>query len=176
MWKICKECKNYEISTEGEVRRKETGKILKPKIDKHGYLEVGLSLGARGKRKMALVHRLVAQAFVPNPYDKPEVNHMDGNKQNNKYTNLEWVTAKENQDHARKNGLKPDDHGSNSINSKLTDMQILYCRMVYTPRDKQYGAEALAKRFGVSKSTMHYVLHNVTYKFPSRQTGKVTCL
>ena len=176
MWKICVECENYEVSINGEVRRKETGKILKPKVDKRGYLEVGLSLGARGKRKMALIHRLVAQAFVPNPYNKPEVNHIDGNKQNNKCTNLEWVTTKENQNHARKTGLKPDDHGSNSPNSKLTDMEILYCRMVYKPRDKRYGASALAEKFGVSKSTMHYILNNTTYILPSSQAVRQRAL
>ena len=176
MWKECKTCSSYLVSTEGEVKHKKTNKVLKPKIDKSGYLSVGLSMGKRGERRMVYIHRLVAEAFVPNPYNKPKVKHLDSNKTNNKYTNLMWTTEQEIMTYLRKKGSKQTDYGSMSPNSKLTDMQILYCRMVYTPRDKQYGANILAKQFGISKSTMYYILHNVTYKFPSRQTGKVTGL
>ena len=171
MWKECKICSSYLISTEGEIKHKKTNKILKPKIDKDGYLSIGLSMGARGQRKMVFIHRLVAEAFVPNPYNKPLVRHINGNKTDNKYTNLIWITEQESVINSKKS-----DKGSTSCNAKLTDMQILYCRMIYKPRDKQYGCVALAKKFGVSKSTMHYVLHDITYIFPSRQTGKVTCL
>ena len=62
-----------------------------------GYLRVPLFKD--GKRKWHKVHRLVAQAFIPNPENKPQVNHIDGNKQNNSITNLEWVTDAENKEH-----------------------------------------------------------------------------
>lgn len=62
-----------------------------------GYLRVYLS--KNGKRKHHKVHRLVAQAFIPNPENKPQINHIDGNKQNNSITNLEWVTDAENKEH-----------------------------------------------------------------------------
>ena len=65
---------------------------------------------------------------------------------------------------AKKLGLKPDDTGTNSPNSNLTANQIQYCRTMYKPRDKTYGCNALAKRFNVSKSTMSYILNNITYK------------
>lgn len=167
MWKECKICSSYLVSTEGEVKHKKTNRILKPKIDKNGYLCVGLSMGERGKRKMAMVHRLVADAYVPNPYNKPNVLHLDKDKTHNKYTNLMWATEQETTNYAKKHGKKKSDYGSTSINAKLTDFQILYCRMVYTPRDKQYGCTALAKQFNVSKSTMFYILNNMTYKSPS---------
>ena len=164
MWKECKICSSYLVSTEGEVKHKKTNKILKPKIDKDGYYCVGLSMGARGQRKMAFIHRLVAEAYVPNPYNKPNVKHLDNNKSNNKYTNLLWITEQE-----KLIDSKKIDKGSLSYNAKLTDMEILYCRMVYKPRDNQYGASALAEKFGVSKSTMHYILNNTTYTLPSSQ-------
>lgn len=78
--------------------------MLKKHIRDNGYEEVGLSKNK--KRKTFLVHRLVASAFILNPKNLPEINHKDGNKQNNLYTNLEWVTSSENQIHAIENGLQ----------------------------------------------------------------------
>ena len=79
-----------------EITKKE--KILKGSLDKDGYVKVALS--KNNKIKLFSVHRLVAQAFIPNPNNLPQVNHIDGNKQNNKFDNLEWCTAKENISHA----------------------------------------------------------------------------
>ena len=169
MWKECSVCNSYLVSTEGEVKHKKTNKILKPKIDKNGYLCVGLSMGERGKRKMVFIHTLVAEAYVPNPYNNPKVKHLDNNKTNNKYTNLMWMTEQEIIAYSKSHGNKKNDKGSTSYNAKLTDLQILYCRTMYKPRDKQYSCNALSKQFGVSKSTMFYILHNLTYKLPSSQ-------
>lgn len=91
---------NYEVSSFGNVRR--GGKILKLKDRR--YLSV--SLYSKGVSvKFPLVHRLVAKAFIPNPDNKPQVNHIDGNRHNNHISNLEWVTPLENTQHAIKNGL-----------------------------------------------------------------------
>ena len=90
----------YQVSAWGRVRNAETGNILTPYVNEKGYLKVGLSCGNR-KTKKYRVNRLVAQAFVPNPYNLPQVNHKDGNKQNNSYTNLEWTTNSINQKHHR---------------------------------------------------------------------------
>jgi hypothetical protein len=84
----------------GKVFHKRIGKILKPKGDR--YYE--LCLTKQGKLKKVYIHRLVAQAFIPNPNNKAEVNHMDGNKVNNHISNLEWCTSKENKKHAWENG------------------------------------------------------------------------
>lgn len=92
----------YQVSDQGNVKslaRKRTGKpwykerILKP-LDRKGYLAV--SLYADGKCKLYSVHRLVADAFVPNKEGKQQINHKDGDKTNNKMSNLEWVTPSEN--------------------------------------------------------------------------------
>lgn len=79
------------------------GKFLKPKTDRYGYQVITLS--KNGYRKSFSIHRLVAIAFLPNPYNKPTVNHIDGNKKNNNVKNLEWATQKEQKDHAIKNHL-----------------------------------------------------------------------
>ena len=163
-WRECTVCSSYLVSDEGDIKHKQTGKIRKQKLNKDNYLEINLSMGSRHNIVHRQVHRLVAEAFIPNPENKPQVNHKDGDKTNNNVSNLEWVTPSENQLHARKLGLKPDDTGTNSPNSNLTANQIQYCRTMYKPRDKTYGCIALAKRFNVSKSTMSYILNNITYK------------
>ena len=93
----------YEVSNTGMVRNKITGHILKQQEDNKGYLRVRLSL--HDKKATARVHRLVAIAFIPNPYRKPQVNHKDTDKHNNNVENLEWATNGENQIHAYKTGL-----------------------------------------------------------------------
>lgn len=163
MWKKCKYCNSYEISTNGEVRNIFSQKILKPYINKYGYAEVSISLGKKHLKKNYRVHRLVAETFIPNPNNLPQVNHKDGNKLNNKIYNLEWVTNEENILHSIQTGLKPNEHGEYSHNSKLTNKQANWCRHVYIPKDKKYGCVALAKHFGVAKSTMSYILNNKTY-------------
>lgn len=105
-WKDIKEYeKTYQISDFGRVKSLKFGKekILKLKKNSGGYLEV-LLYGKQSK-KTYRVHRLVAEAFIPNPNNLPEVNHIDGNKENNNIYNLEWVTGSENKKHAYKTGL-----------------------------------------------------------------------
>ncbi len=82
-----------------------SGRVLKPAPNKDvGYLEV--SLWKNGEGTSFYVHRLVAQAFIPNPLGLPEVNHKDGNRHNNAVSNLEWVTSSENSHHAVATGLR----------------------------------------------------------------------
>ena len=91
----------YQVSNRGRVKSLKNGKetILNGWIQNTGYKTVSIN------NKKESVHRLVAKAFVPNPHNKRFVNHIDGNKQNNLYTNLEWVTPKENVQHAYRIGL-----------------------------------------------------------------------
>lgn len=104
----------YQISNLGRIKSKI--KILSPHISNCGYLRIIL------KNKHYSIHRLVAKAFIPNPNNKPQVNHIDGNKTNNCVNNLEWVTASENQIHNYKNlHLKPSmlgKKGKNHVASK----------------------------------------------------------
>ena len=89
----------YEVSDTGLVRNKVSGKILKPLKNNRGYLHVRLYKDGIGKFK--LVHRLVANAFIPNPLNLPEVNHIDENKSNNNVDNLEWCSRQYNIDYSQ---------------------------------------------------------------------------
>lgn len=96
----------YSISDTGEVwkmSRCQKQYVIKQQLNYKGYHKV--TLRVKGKRYVFRVHRLVAQAFIPNPKKKPQVNHKDGNKDNNCVENLEWVTDEENRIHAIKNNL-----------------------------------------------------------------------
>ena len=139
-----------------------------------GYLTVVI------RRKTHMVHRLVAQAFIPNPEGKPCVNHIDGNKQNNALGNLEWCTIKENNHHARETGLHKQAKGYKSKyqseatkqkslanlkdKSKLTPEEVRYVRAVFVPRSKEFSATALAKQFGTSVAAMCKIVTRQTYQ------------
>ena len=104
-WKPIAECNGiYHISNHGRVKSYKWGKelILKPATIK-GYLAIGIWVN--NKHKLHKIHRLVALAFIPNPDNKPQVNHKDGNKLNNHVDNLEWMTNQENIQHAWSTGL-----------------------------------------------------------------------
>ena len=88
----------YEISNLGNVRNKASGKLLKPLKNSNGYLYVNLWKNGIGKFK--LIHRLVAQSFIPNPNNYPQVNHIDKNKTNYNVENLEYCTAQYNIDYS----------------------------------------------------------------------------
>ncbi len=93
----------YFIDGEGNVYRK-----LTPHKSRDGYLRLGLR--TNGVRKYFNTHRLVAQSFIPNPDNKPFVNHIDGDKSNNRVENLEWCNQSENMKHAYRTGLKYPSH------------------------------------------------------------------
>lgn len=92
---------NYKSKTYHKVTMEE--RIMKASVSKYGYKQVLLSRS--NKKSLKLIHRLVAEAFIPNELNKPCVNHIDGNKLNNRVENLEWCTYQENSLHAWKNNL-----------------------------------------------------------------------
>jgi hypothetical protein len=104
IWKPIKGYEEYyEISNKGRVRNIKTGQFKKASVGKVGYPVVDIC--KNGKRKHKYLHRLLAEHFIPNSENKPQVNHIDGNKTNYQLNNLEWVTSKENIQHAFKTGL-----------------------------------------------------------------------
>lgn len=111
--------KHFETSYCGKVRNINTGYILKPCKDKDGYPRVATTV--RGTHASLFVHRAVALAWIPNPDDLPQVNHINGDKEDFSPSNLEWCTAQHNVQHAFDTGLKENAKGDASVNSKLTE-------------------------------------------------------
>ena len=143
----------YLVSNFGRIYSKITKKILKQNLHVNGYFTLATKIGGRnGKAVCFKVHRLVAMAFIPNIENKPLVNHIDGVKTNNNVNNLEWCTAKENTDHAIRTGLL--DYSKRSFVKVLNEDQIAFIKEKYIPFCREFGSRALAKMFGVSKSTI----------------------
>ncbi|MFD6509331.1 NUMOD4 motif-containing HNH endonuclease [Bacillus sp. NPDC060175] len=162
----------YQVSNLGRVRsidridavgRKKKGQVLKAYKDLKKYTRVYIYLN-EGYGQKRPVHQMVARAFVPNPEDKPEINHIDGNKDNNMASNLEWCTSSENTIHAFKNGLATT-VGEKHRATKITEEDALFIRNNYKPRDKEYGATALAGKFGLSRATVENIAKGFTWKY-----------
>ena len=137
---------NYLISQDGKVYNEKRNKEVKTNKNSIGYLRVNLS--NKGKRKQLLVHRLVANAFIPNPNNKPEVNHIDGDKENNNVVNLEWTTRSENETHAYKNGLQV---------QKNTQEQISMIRFIYSLGG--ITQKELSTIYGVKPQSINYIVN-----------------
>lgn len=134
--------------------------IRKLRKDKGGYLIV--QLHKNKEVKTLKVHRLVAFSFIPNEYDKPHVNHIDGDKTNNVASNLEWCTHKENFKHAVENGLRPmgEDHGRH----KLTWNEVNEIRRTYIQGSSVFGGNALSRKFGVTPRVILLIVKGELWK------------
>lgn len=132
---------HYDISTEGRARNIKSGRVMKPYF-RRKYLSFGLS--RNNKTKAFYIHILVAKAFIPNPMNKPCVNHKNGNKLDNRDTNLEWNTHSENSIHAYKTGLFARRKGRMQTNSKLTD------EIVREVMKSNESASILGRKYSVS--------------------------
>lgn len=144
----------------GTAKRKE--RIRSTSLTHDGYVKVRLI--HQGKDKTMRVHRLVAEAFIPNPEHKDTVNHIDGNKQSNIVSNLEWVNRTEQMIHAYDLGLKVSRVGSSNTNAKLIDEQVREIRKLYIPYSKQFGTVALAKKYGVTNRVIGLIVKGKAYK------------
>lgn len=155
--------KNYnnfiEVSEAGDV--KSHGKIIKGEICKNGYKRVHVS--HNGVTYHYSVHRLVAKAFIDNSLNKPCVNHIDGNKQNNHVNNLEWCTHGENLKHAYDSGLR-DLFGTAKRMRRLTEQQVCEIRATYVRgKHSDYNSYGLAKKYGVSPNTIQKIVKGKSY-------------
>jgi hypothetical protein len=123
-WKTLENYPNYAVSTHGRVKSLKRGRILKPSTKEKGYQQVVLYITGDLKYTRT-IHRLVAESFIPNPENKPQVNHKDKNTSNNYVKNLEWATEGENQSHSHgKEYLLTSADGKTFSCTNLTD----FCR------------------------------------------------
>lgn len=147
----------YQVSNFGRVKRVTTGRILKGGKDKYGYLIVNLYKNSVGSIKT--IHRLVAEAFIPNPENKPQVNHVDENKTNNSLDNLEWMTAKENTNHGTRN----------ERSGKSQSIPIIATNLKTGESMEFYGSNECARQLGLHQASITKVL-----KGRLKQTGGYT--
>lgn len=143
---------SYKISNCGRIKNKYE-RILGGSLHKDGYIFVTLN------GKQIPLHRLVATAFIPNPENKPEINHKDGNKQNNFVNNLEWCTRSENQTHAVENNLQP--KPVNTYKGKFSLEQREEIKRLW---NEGVPERQIAKQFNVSHSTICSII-NDKYKY-----------
>ena len=161
VWKPIGGVSGYEVSNLGRVRswRREKPHIMKP-LPFHGwnYLSVMLIVGENSKRGYFSLHRLVAQAFIPNPENKPEVNHINGDKTDNRAENLEWCTRAENMRRAVNTGAVKT--GEAHAEAKLTNKQVLYIR----ENTEKLTCNQLGKIFNVNPATVSLIQLGKTYR------------
>lgn len=153
----------YQVSNLGNVKRlnyRGTGKerLLKNYLGCVGYYKICLSKD--GKVTTVNIHRLISQTFIPNPENKPQVNHINGIKTDNNIKNLEWVTSKENMQHAHDTGLIISSKGEHRSLSKLTEIQVLEIRKI----GKLKTQIELSRMYNVDQSLISYVLNNKIWK------------
>lgn len=143
----------YRITSEGIIKSMRTGNLLKPSRDKDGYLKVVL-VSKRRNRKTFRVHRLVGKVFISNPKNKPQINHKNGIKTDNRVENLEWVTAKENIRHAFLNKLKVPLSGVNHPNCKLSLKDV---RTIIKLLKDKYTQVSIADKYNTHQSTISHI-------------------
>lgn len=148
----------YVVLRNGELK-KLNDKILKPRSDKKLYPRYSLYKNKSSKSFKA--HRLVAIHFIPNPENKLEVNHIDGNKKNNHCINLEWVTASENQKHAYKNKLRIPKFGMDHPMSTFKDDDVFSIRYKYS---NKYTLKKLSMEYNVSITTISNIVRKKVWK------------
>lgn len=142
---------DYLISTNGDVFSLKKFITLKQYEDKEGYLSVSLRLGETNHFKK--VHRLVAESFIPNPKNKPQVNHISGVKQDNKHINLEWATQEENMIHAVENNL---------LSTKLSTEDVVEIKQLLN--EGNLTGTKIAELYSVSRTTIYGIKNGRTWK------------
>jgi hypothetical protein len=146
---------DYCITEDGQIWSKRTKKFLKLQNHNRGYALITLSVNA--KRKPEVVHRFVARAFVDNPNKYNEINHKDGDKKNNHFTNLEWCSRSDNNTH--KCRILGKGRGIGNGAHKLTEQEVLEIRSRRHEVQKRLGEE-----FGVDQSVISDIINRKIWK------------
>ena len=149
----------YLISQDGCVINEKTGREIKWQSNGNGYFKVTLTI--KGVQFQRYIHRLVCSLYNPaSEFIGAQVNHIDGNKNNNSHLNLEWVTNSENQIHAHKTGLKA--NGNKLWNGKFSKSDIAYIKDLKKEGKKQNW---IAEHMDTTKSTISEIINNKRYKY-----------
>lgn len=148
---------NYIICTDGSVYNIATMKEKKATKMANNYMSYALYMN--GKQYLRYAHRLVAEAFIRNPKNKPEVNHKDRNKSNNDISNLEWVTPEENVDHAKNTHVEH----SNDVGSQYSEKVIKKCIAMLESGKK--SPRTIAKKLGIRASTVYNIQNKKIYVY-----------
>jgi len=146
-YKTIPEFPNYEINKCGQIRNKTNGKIKSQYPSNGGYYFVTLHKENKGG-KPRRVHRLLAQAFIDNPENKPCINHIDGCKGNYEMSNLEWCTTAENAKHAKETGLT-NNTGTRNGMSKINERTA---RLIKSKLASGLTQQKIADNMGISRS------------------------
>lgn len=157
--------KHYQVSNFGRVKSLKCGKqkILKSRFYRDDeYLAPELFM--HSKSKIIKIHRLVAEAFIPNPENKPQVNHINGIKTDNRVSNLDWVTVGENIRHAYNIGLIKKKSGCAHPDAKFSAEQIRYIRETCIPGNHEFGINALARKLNCGAQTICRIVNGHSYK------------
>ena len=169
-WKPIVSIPVYEGASRGRVKKQPCCRgfnsmehIKNATLSADGYLLLNWKT-SDGKQHSRAIHRLVAEAFIPNPEHKDTVNHIDGDKTNNSVDNLEWATRREQLTHAYAHSLRVSHKGSENCNSKLSQDDVMFIRTYTVKRSRTHGIPSMAKKFGVSYETIYNVLSGKTYK------------
>lgn len=158
--KLIANTNSYYITEDGVCFNGNSGKLMATCLEEH-YLSVSI-IYSGNIRKRKTIHRLVAEAWVDNPFNKPQVNHIDGVKTNNHYSNLEWVTPYENHLHAVKTGLLVLRHGENANFAKISNDLSIEIRRLFNKEG--YSVNQLSKLFNVHPNTIRKVVKCITFK------------
>lgn len=167
-WKQIKNFPNYYVSNFGRIWSVSKNNFKKLRKNKYGYMITDLY--NKNINYTFIIHRLVAEYFVPNPENKPEVNHKDGNKENNRADNLEWVTRKENIQHAIVNKLI-NNKGENNKQSILTEKDVK--EIIYLLKHTSLTQLEIAERFNVSFQTISEIKLQKTWKYLNLDTMQI---
>lgn len=160
-WKKIEGYERYKVSTYGRIMNTE-GKILSQFLSDKGYPRV--QLYKNNNCKCPYVHRLVANAFIKNTLVKPQINHLDGVKTNNKVDNLQWCTNRENVEHAMANGLfREDVNGEDHPRTKLTNKQALEIRNAIV--NTAFSRKMLARKYGVTESVVKDIRYGRSFRY-----------
>jgi len=148
----------YEVSNLARYRKYSTKRIHAINSNRDGYMVAWLTKNS--SRIGTGIHRLVALAFIPNPNNYKEINHIDGDKSNNSISNLEWCTRSENIRHAFDTGLKPGKKGEDNGRSKLSNEDIIEIRKL----KNKLGAPTVGEMFSVSTGLIYHIWHGRSWK------------